>query len=545
MSDHDSSSSIHQDSATLRKYDVTVTTTTLSASLNITTILSWVKDELEPYVEHGQLPSIEDLDTSWEDGRAFLCLAHSLYPTSFDTTTIFNDLMSQPLDKTDVAAARSTYAFSVFNDTLDITPPHSIDPPIPIPLYLAQVRQAYLFLNPSSAHPSSITSHNDNNDNTIDTNDPWQQRTNAVLSAIQQVRQQLLELVFHPSSRDDPKYDNHRDLFSNNNNNNGESSDINSSSDAYEDTDPNSTTIKVTEPARSRTTSGWEEDLGMMEQQLQDLHHIMDDYHSWTKDNINSCEGYKDGTTLTQMEKEKRRALIQSVNGAYESLQEYLEQDQQVLAVFRKRALFTQATAPIRQDLDWVQAEMLKTTTTDNGIKELESRVRNAGILLQQLKQQYSDGQCSIDLSSSLSTSTTDNQLQEDEQQINTNRSSDHGLFTDDGDTHTFYAAEVDALVKRYQLVQSWVDDVRIWFVEAQRIRQWIGERIDILENSTIPDGILSHHLTLTADQVEDLNTTHDALEKEVELFDKEDMSRLRIHVKDLTTDATKDKDLR
>lgn len=184
---------------------------------------------------------------------------------------------------------------------------------------------------------------------------------------------------------------------------------------------------------------------------------------------------------------------------AHQSFQDFLEHDQHVLGVFRKRALFTQATAPIRQDLDWVQAEMLKTTTTDTGIKELESRVHHAGTLLQHLQEQ--------------------------------------GAPYDEG------GMEIGALTEKYTLVHSWVETIRVWFMEAQRIRQWLGERIDLLQTSTIPDGILSPDLTITADQVDELNTQHEALEKEVECFDKEDMTRLRMHVKDLT--VAKEKDLR
>lgn len=113
------------------------------------------------------------------------------------------------------------------------------------------------------------------------------------------------------------------------------------------------------------------------------------------------------------------------------------------------------------------------------------------------------------------------------------------------GQQQTHYPAEMDALVKRYHVVQSWVEDVRVWFVEAQRIQQWIGKRIDILDKSTVPNGASTEHLSITADQVEDLNTNHEAMEKEVELFNKEDISRLRTHVKDLTVDSAKKKDLR
>ncbi|SAM04630.1 hypothetical protein [Absidia glauca] len=453
---------LHPDTETLRKYDISLTNTSLSLTINITTLLSWASAELDGYLRRGIIPTIHDLTDDWEDGRAFLCLAQRFYPTLIPQAT-FDTLMDK--DTTDSQQPRSDMAFHVFEKELALPPPSSSA--TPYPLYIAKVRQALLSLN-------SMTGNDDDQD-------PWTQRTNSVMHAIQHTRQQLQALGFHSTT----------------------------SSSHDDDGDMHDYLDKGGADGQSKSMTGWEEDLAVMEQALVDLAGIMDTYHIWANDSM-ECG------SPTLGEKDRRMALVQSVDNAHNSLQEYLDQDQQALTVFRKRAIFNQATAPIRQDLDWVQAAMLKTTTTDTGIKNLEERMHHAGAALQYLIEQYSP------------TTTPEPDMA--------------GGGGQQQQTH--YSAEMDALVKRYQVVQSWVEDVRVWFVEAQRIRQWIAERVDLLDKSTVPNGASTEHISITADQVEDLNANHETMEKEVELFNKEDMSRLRTHVKDLTVDSAKEKDL-
>jgi hypothetical protein len=148
--------------------------------------------------------------------------------------------------------------------------------------------------------------------------------------------------------------------------------------------------------------------------------------------------------------------------------------------------------AQIRNELEFIQAKMLKTTTTDPGIQDLEERAEHAGKMLETLenKEQY------------------------------------------------------DALFEKYQLIVSWVDDVRVWFVEAERIRNWIEERIQLLESKPALDALYDVEIEYTLEQVERLNQDQVALENEVEVFDKQDMSRLRAHVKALTGTERGNKDL-
>lgn len=81
------------------------------------------------------------------------------------------------------------------------------------------------------------------------------------------------------------------------------------------------------------------------------------------------------------------------------------------------------------------------------------------------------------------------------------------------------YEQHVRCLKEKTTLVQTWMDEVRVWFAEAARIRQWMDEHMEELD-SIVPSSCQG--------EIE-------ALEAKVEVFDKEDMARLRSHVKVLT----------
>ncbi|KAI9262053.1 hypothetical protein BY458DRAFT_557192 [Sporodiniella umbellata] len=141
----------------------------------------------------------------------------------------------------------------------------------------------------------------------------------------------------------------------------------------------------------------------------------------------------------------------------------------------------TQIVAHVRNELEFIQAKMLKTTTTDAGIQDLEERAARAGELLETLP------------------------------------NLDEGLS------------------KKYKSICAWVEEVRVWFVEADRIRKWIEERIVVLENQESIDALEEVELDYAREQVDRLNREHQRLKKEIEAFDEQDMARLRAHVKALT----------
>ncbi|EPB86494.1 hypothetical protein HMPREF1544_06762 [Mucor circinelloides 1006PhL] len=152
---------------------------------------------------------------------------------------------------------------------------------------------------------------------------------------------------------------------------------------------------------------------------------------------------------------------------------------------------FATTVAYIRNELEFIQAKMLKTTTTDAGIHDLEVRSTKVGTLIDHLaRYDMDDGQ------------------------------------------HQHY----QALLHKYQLIVSWVDDVRVWFVEAERIRGWIEQRIQLLETKQSLNALEEVEYDYTPEQIDGWNQEHDRLQKEVEAFDAHDMTRLRAHVKQLTS---------
>lgn len=156
---------------------------------------------------------------------------------------------------------------------------------------------------------------------------------------------------------------------------------------------------------------------------------------------------------------------------------------------------FSTTTAYIRNELEFIQAKMLKTTTTDTGIHDLEVRSTKVGALIDKLN--------------------PDRDAQQQQQ--------------------------YDALLQKHQLIIAWVDEVRVWFVEAERIRVWIEERIHRLESKPSTNALEEVEFDYSQEQISGWNEDQHELEKEVEAFDAQDMTRLRAHVKALTSSHNKD----
>lgn len=106
------------------------------------------------------------------------------------------------------------------------------------------------------------------------------------------------------------------------------------------------------------------------------------------------------------------------------------------------------------------------------------------------------------------------------------------------------YQKHYDALVERSGLVRSWVAEVRVWFAEAGRIRRWISIRMNRLDETTVPEPLKDEQLATPRETIEALNKAHASLEAEIEGFNKEDMARLRAHVKARTGASLSSKDL-
>lgn len=193
---------------------------------------------------------------------------------------------------------------------------------------------------------------------------------------------------------------------------------------------------------------------------------------------------------------------MQAIDAAYSALQLQLQEDFEAI---RENILFSELTTPIRDELEYIQAKMLKTATSEESIHDLETRAECAGQMLDDIA-----------------------------------RKKGHTLL----ESGKSYCNQYDALRQKHRLICSWVQDVRVWFTEAEKLRHWMEERINRINSEHLPDA-LDEHIECSHQNIEEWTKRHEALEKQVETFNKEDMTRLRAHVKALTgSERREDKDL-
>lgn len=188
-----------------------------------------------------------------------------------------------------------------------------------------------------------------------------------------------------------------------------------------------------------------------------------------------------------------------TIQEAYATLMQHVDQAIHQLDLFRQGFLFGRQCADIRSELDAIQTKMLKTTpaSSDNNIQDLGRQLEHATALLNEL---HDNGMLHVEL---------------------------------------VYREHMDSLVQKKERVQSWVDEVRVWFAEAKRIREWIEIRMQRLEKVAVPvEPLKNVDMVISRVQVEQLNAEHELLEQEIESFDKQDMARLRAHVNKSLTGA-------
>lgn len=201
------------------------------------------------------------------------------------------------------------------------------------------------------------------------------------------------------------------------------------------------------------------------------------------------------------------RSLSTTGNGdtiqeAYATLMQHVDQATHQLDLFRRGFFFGRQCADIRSELDAIQTKMLKTTpaSSDNNIQDLGRQLEHATTMLDELH--------------------------------------DNELLT----VESIYHEHMASLVRKKERVQSWVDEVRVWFAEAKRIREWIEIRMQRLEKVAVPvEPLKNIKMVVSRAEVERLNAEHEMLEQEIESFDKQDMARLRAHVNKSLTSAGQD----
>lgn len=189
---------------------------------------------------------------------------------------------------------------------------------------------------------------------------------------------------------------------------------------------------------------------------------------------------------------------------------------EQTCQLFRRGVAFAQITSAINDELDVIQQLMTdsgSSSVTDDLIQSLEKRIHIVSATIQGVRDEYG-----------------------------------HDLLCEDSNDefYTRFIIRIDALEDRYEIVRDWVDQVRVWFLEAERIRTWIDQHIQIIEERNENDTFnpVSRDITIADTSVTQLHEEHERLKQEIDHFDSDDMNRLRGHVKMLTHATDNDKEL-
>ncbi|ORX45667.1 hypothetical protein DM01DRAFT_1410877 [Hesseltinella vesiculosa] len=218
---------------------------------------------------------------------------------------------------------------------------------------------------------------------------------------------------------------------------------------------------------------------------------------------------------------------LDQVQESYDGLTNAHQQVQQnVKQLDRGWALIKEAD-DITVDLEAIHKLMDDANhTTDDAILDLEQQVTAVRARIHQVRDHYPD-LLLLDEDDQLDTAEKDPTTTSDSDDQPTKKI-DHRLYD-----------YVQRVQQQYEMVRDWVDQVRVWFVEAERIRKWIEQRIDILEQHN-NDGPLDDPLGANLSErdghmMQQWFEQHEQLKREVERFDTDDMARLRAHVKQLT----------
>ncbi|KAI9268769.1 hypothetical protein BY458DRAFT_511024 [Sporodiniella umbellata] len=185
------------------------------------------------------------------------------------------------------------------------------------------------------------------------------------------------------------------------------------------------------------------------------------------------------------------------VTQLFGTLNQEFEKSDMTLSGFRRGFAFARIGHSIRKELEFVQNKMVKSITCRQDIQELEQTVEKTAAMVDSLQFNFSD------------------------------------LLQPDTCEDPAYAQKYASIEAKHRLVKGWVDEVHIWFSEAERIRQWTEIRIDQIHRLVLPDPLSD--MEVARDQVDVWNAAHSLLESEIDDFNTKDMARLRSHVKTLT----------
>ncbi|KAI8879418.1 hypothetical protein K501DRAFT_336083 [Backusella circina FSU 941] len=107
---------------------------------------------------------------------------------------------------------------------------------------------------------------------------------------------------------------------------------------------------------------------------------------------------------------------------------------------------------------------------------------------------------------------------------------------TEIGDVLNNLSAPDDSLLDKHRSIVMWVHDIRAWLTETERVRIWIQDKVNLLESKPVIDALYDVEIKYRIEEIDTLSDEQQALEKEIDIFDSQEMSKLKSHVKSLTS---------
>lgn len=539
-------------------------------------LLTWSQLVLVDYIDASLLPPICDCDDAWQDGLAFLALLHCHDPDSAQDLPTFltkNDDRSQWRSRLDTAFRRAEDAFGVpvLLDPVLLADAIRVDR-VSIMAYLMEfIRRvngrhqlkdirarrksdieqwqnatateddppgdtAALTATPSSSILSNTASEEDDEQpyttrmktvtstysvqqlrvtkttrpgNAATDDEEFDSRVTSILEKIAHLHNRLMFMIPTRSSH----Y--HRSATMRSRSLSSASSMMTPELESSDETESHATTENPGETHLLHPLQAAEDDLRGFEKNFAAFQVML---QAFTNDELAQFHYYVEHELdpVWRQDNAMVASRTAQVDQAYRALLSDADKCSHQLAAFQRGFLFGQRCLSVRNELDYVQAKIVKTTSasSETDIEEMEMRVERAASMIQDIFGSFQD------------------------LVVVPGGEDTHNVPKDEA-----YQVHIDALTKRNNLVRTWVEEVRVWFAEAQRIRQWINIREQKLEEITVPEP-LAQQVSTTKEEVDQLNAAHNMLQKEIEAFNENDMARLRAHVKTLTNANRSSKDL-
>ncbi|CAG8765640.1 24304_t:CDS:1, partial [Gigaspora rosea] len=170
---------------------------------------------------------------------------------------------------------------------------------------------------------------------------------------------------------------------------------------------------------------------------------------------------------------------INDLESKFSSIKDLIEERNNDLQNIKEGREFARSAHEIRDKLDEVKGKMRKRdTTTDSSIQELDALMVDTDKMLNNLESSYTH------------------------------------LISPEAQDQSYREA-FNSHKEQYVRVQAWIEEVRVWFKEAERIRLWIDKRINTLESVPQIDVFQEGEAPATQEQVDEWQNDYDDLERE------------------------------